>query len=580
MYTMAAIDWSAIGTFLTYQADRPLLFNSAAFFVLFLAFYSLYLLLLRRLDLRLVYTLVFSLYFYYLSSGFFFLLLLLSTLVDFCLGHFIYRATDRRSSLFFLWLSIAANLGLLGYFKYTNFLIDTANTLTGSSWDLQQIFLPVGISFFTFQTMSYSIDIYRGKLVPVTEGIRDGRSFFRSLLDFAFFVSFFPQLVAGPIVRAAEFLPQTRRRPQLSEAKMGQAFLLILGGLFKKAVISDYISVNFVDRVFESPSLYSGLENLLATYGYAIQIYCDFSGYSDMAIGLALLLGFRLPENFNKPYRAVSVQAFWRRWHISLSTWLRDYLYISLGGNRKGRFRTYVNLLITMLLGGLWHGASWVFIVWGGLHGIALALDRYLSEKAGMFSNPALRSLFLWLWVVVLGAMAVQLIDWFEPLAPGVRDHLLAGSFQVLALGAGIAAAGLLFDSLRRGKGSGEAPASRFVSAFLTFHFVCLCWIFFRSGALNNPMAPMDTTGAVLTQLLTAFDPAMLPEVVAAYRPVIGLIILGFILHFLPTRWQHALEAGFLRAPWLVKAGAVAFVAWLVIQTASSELVPFIYFQF
>ncbi len=246
-----------------------------------------------------------------------------------------------------------------------NFMASFSHNLFQTEFSVSEIILPVGISFYTFQTLSYSIDIYRGKIEPC------GR-----LLDFAFFVSFFPQLVAGPIVRAIDFLPQINKPYSLSRKGFGNAVFLIATGLVKKVVISDYISVNFVDRVFDNPEIYSGFMNLMAVYGYSIQIYCDFSGYSDMAIGLAALLGFKLPINFNNPYKSKSITEFWRRWHISLSTWLRDYLYISIGGNRKGKIRTYINLLITMLLGGLWHGAALKFIIWGGIHGLGLAFHK------------------------------------------------------------------------------------------------------------------------------------------------------------------------------------------------------------
>jgi alginate O-acetyltransferase complex protein AlgI len=578
---LQTIDWSGITDFFVYDPQRPLLFNSAGFFVLFVLFYGGYLLLLRRFNLRLVYTLAFSLYFYYLCSGFFFLLLVVSTIIDFALGHFIYRASGRRSRLFFLWLSIAANLGMLGYFKYTHFFVDTANAVTGVGWDLEHIFLPVGISFFTFQTMSYSIDIYRGHLVPLTEEIRGWGSFFSRLLDFAFFVSFFPQLVAGPIVRAAGFIPQIRRRLELSDRELGRAFLLILGGLFKKAVISDFISVNFVDRVFESPMLYSGFENLLATYGYAIQIYCDFSGYSDMAIGLALLLGFRLPENFRKPYRAESVRDFWRRWHISLSTWLRDYLYISLGGNRRGSSRTYVNLMITMVLGGLWHGASWVFILWGGLHGIALVIDRYLREQGQLFDNPAIRALFVIIWAHLMGIAVLfcgYLLGYLPPTQymPLLESNLFLGLLWVGLVFTGIAADALI----RRLGGKIRFAVSKRIAVVLIFHFVCLCWIFFRSGSLQNPVPPMQTTAQILTQTLTAFQPDLIPQVLEGYRYVALLIGVGFILHYLPNQWQAAIERRYAGLPWFAQSFSLAFIVWLVIQTSSSGVVPFIYFQF
>lgn len=234
-------------------------------------------------------------------------------------------------------LSLGVNLGLLAYFKYTNFLGGVIASLMGGEFTALDIFLPVGISFFTFQSLSYTIDVYRKDIKPLT-----------NILDYAFYVSFFPQLVAGPIVRARDFIPQIRKPLFVSQEMFGRGIFLILSGLFKKAIISDYISVNFVERIFDNPTLYSGVENLMGVYGYALQIYCDFSGYSDMAIGIALLLGFHFNLNFNSPYKSASITEFWRRWHISLSSWLRDYLYISLGGNRKGKFRQYLNLIITM----------------------------------------------------------------------------------------------------------------------------------------------------------------------------------------------------------------------------------------
>ena len=282
---------------------------------------------------------------------------------------------------------ISFNLILLGYFKYAYLFTDWINNLLGTSLEVKNLFaawsnvhsgisriiLPVGISFYTFQAISYIVDVYKQK-APVV----------RNIVEFGFYLSFFPQLVAGPIVRAAEFIPQMFRKYQLRKEEMWHAIFLISCGLIKKMVISDYISINFVDRVFDQPLLYSGFENLMAVYGYTLQIYCDFSGYTDIAIGLALLMGFRLPANFNSPYQAHNITDFWRRWHISLSSWLRDYLYIPLGGNRKGRIRTDINLMLTMLLGGLWHGSNIRFIMWGALHGAALVI-----HKLWMFYFPS-----------------------------------------------------------------------------------------------------------------------------------------------------------------------------------------------
>ncbi|MDQ1332800.1 MAG: alginate O-acetyltransferase complex protein AlgI, partial [Bacteroidota bacterium] len=239
-------------------------------------------------------------------------------------------------------------------------------------FDISTIILPVGISFFTFQSLSYTIDVYRGKLDPV-----------KNIIDFGFYVSFFPQLVAGPIVRASEFIPQLYTEFILSKREFSHALFLISKGLIKKIIISDFIANNLVDRVFDLPALYSGFENLMAVYGYGLQIYCDFSGYTDIAIGLGLVLGFRLPINFNSPYKAAGIADFWKRWHISLSRWLRDYLYISLGGNRKGTLRTGINLMLTMLIGGLWHGASLSFVIWGGLHGTGLIINKIWNSIFG-----------------------------------------------------------------------------------------------------------------------------------------------------------------------------------------------------
>lgn len=367
---------------LAYHPQEPLIFSSGLFLFLFLGFSFIYMLLQQRLNARLVFVTLFSYYFYYKSSGLYFWLLAVVTVSDFFIARGIQRLADgaaadaTRASRARRWrkalvaLSLLIDLGLLGYFKYTNFFAGMVSQLLEHNFQPWDIFLPVGISFFTFQSLSYTIDVYRGNLKPLPH-----------LLDYAFYVSFFPQLVAGPIVRAADFAPQIRRPLVITNDMFARGVYFILIGLFKKAVISDYISLNFVDRIFDNPTLYSGLENLLGVYGYALQIYCDFSGYSDMAIGIALLLGFHFPINFNAPYRSVSITDFWRRWHISLSTWIRDYIYISLGGNRKGKLRQYVNLVITMLLGGLWHGASLNFVAWGGAHGIALAAHKFFRQE-------------------------------------------------------------------------------------------------------------------------------------------------------------------------------------------------------
>ena len=359
---------------LTYDPQAPLIFSSGLFLFMFLGFSFVYMLLQRQRVLRLLFVTAFSYYFYYKSSGVYFLLLALVTVSDYFLAMGIWNYRQKHPEKLavpklLLFLSLFIDLGLLAYFKYTNFFAGMFAQMVGFNFQPWDIFLPVGISFFTFQSLSYTIDVYRGELKPLG-----------ALLDYAFFVSFFPQLVAGPIVRAKDFAPQIRHPLTVTREMFARGVFLIVVGLFKKAVISDYISLNYVDRIFDNPGLYSGVENLLGIYGYALQIYCDFSGYSDMAIGIALLLGFHFPVNFNAPYVSASITEFWRRWHISLSTWIRDYIYITFGGNRKGKARTYINLMLTMLLGGLWHGASLNFVAWGGMHGLALAAHKYFRS--------------------------------------------------------------------------------------------------------------------------------------------------------------------------------------------------------
>lgn len=404
-------DLQAFLEFWKYNPESPLVFTSKGFLILFVCFLLIYSLIRKNFGLRIIYITLFSLYFYYLSSGLYFLLLLGMSFTDYTIGYFLYGARRVHTRKLLLALSLVIDLGVLGYFKYTNFLGEIVAGLFNQPFSFKTIFLPVGISFFTFQSLSYIIDIYRRTLEPTPRWI-----------DYLFYLSFFPQLVAGPIVRARDFLPQIQRRPVVTRQMVDYGFYLIILGVVKKVFIADYIGVNFVDRVFDSPTLYSGFENLMGIYGYSLQIYCDFSGYSDIAIGIAFLLGFQFMENFRVPYKSATITEFWRRWHISLSSWLKDYLYISMGGNRKGRVRTYFNLMVTMLLGGLWHGASIRFIVWGGLHGLALCIHKWFMAS-------------------------------FKSLKP---------------------------------QGEGMPVVQRIISTFLTFHFVAFCWIIFRAGSMDT----------------------------------------------------------------------------------------------
>ncbi len=538
----------------TYDPKRPILFNTSLFLGMFLVFYPVYIFAVKvkTFHFRNLYVFLFSLFFYYKSSGAYFCLLLISGVVDYNLAKLLYQETLQAYRKFYLVLSVVLNLCFLGYFKYTNFLVGTYNDLFHGNFAFHDIILPVGISFYTFQSMSYIIDIYRKELKPTN-----------NILEYLFFVSFFPQLVAGPIVRASEFLPQIYRRIVLTREEVNTGLFLIIGGLLKKTVVSDYISINFVDRVFDAPNSYTAFENLMASYGYAIQIYCDFSGYSDMAIGIALLMGFRLSTNFRTPYKSASITEFWRRWHISLSTWLRDYLYISIGGNRNGSFAgfffpfvffgglitwgvvyfstsmvplivalaalavfilafvfssqkkktlyTNSNLMTTMLLGGLWHGPSLRFIIWGALHGMGLAVHKIWSE--------------------------------FFPISKGEKFSL--------------------WRSIRV-----------FVGIIITFHFVTFCWIFFRAATFDTAFQVISNIG----KLNLHFEEWM--AVVSGYRNVFIVMALGYVWHFLPEKFTAFRKSIFNALPVVLKALVLALAFWVVYATATSGPQPFIYFQF
>ena len=484
---------------LHYDASAPLIFNSGLFLFLFVGFSAGYVLMRRASTLRILYVILFSIYFYYKSSGIYFLLLVFVAVSDYWIAHGIAAARSKKTKRWLVALSVAVNLGMLGYFKYTNFFIDISNQLFGQGFlQFRNIFLPVGISFFVFQSMSYTIDVYRGIIRPLDRWI-----------DYMFYLSFFPQLVAGPIVRARDFIPQIRQPLRVTRRMFGLGVALIIIGLIKKAIISDYISLNFVDRIFDDPALYSGFECLMGIYGYALQIYCDFSGYSDMAIGIALLLGFRFPKNFDAPYKSATITEFWRRWHISLSSWLRDYLYISLGGNRKGRVRTYVNLLLTMLLGGLWHGAAVRFILWGALHGVALALHK--------------------MWMAV--------VPWAK----------INGKDMNIVL--------------------------RVAGIVLTFNLVCFGWLLFRAE-------DMQTVHVMLYQIFNNFNPAIIPQVVEGYKAVFALIVLGYAMHFLPEKIDIDIRNRVVNVSFWWQVALMALTIWCVMQIKSSDIQPFIYFQF
>lgn len=356
-------DHEALSRILSFDARNPLLFNTCLFLLLFCVFLLVYGAMRKWRTAKMIFVILFSLYFYYKSSAEYCFILLGTCIFDYVLGLIMGRVAPKHrvAGRWLIAVNVVVNVGMLVYFKYFNLLYETFANITNTSFDALDIILPAGISFFTFRSISYIVDIYRGELKPAA-----------NFIDYTFFLTFFPPLLAGPVVRAKDMLPQIKSNPVADRAMVGEGLFLIIAGLIKKVIIADYISGNFVDRIFENPQLYSGFENLLGTVGFTLQIYCDFSGYSDMAIGIALLLGYRFKDNFDAPFKSQNPTEFWRRWHISLSSWLRDYIYIPLGGNRKGKVRTHVNQMTTMVIGGLWHGASWMYLMWGALQGALL----------------------------------------------------------------------------------------------------------------------------------------------------------------------------------------------------------------
>lgn len=546
-------------SFLAYDPSEPLIFTKLFFWGFFAVVLAIYSVVYKHRAGRNAFLFFVSLYFYYKTSGFFFLILLFSTITDFFIGKSIYAAKTQNHKKLWVALSVFINLLVLVYFKYAHFFTESYNEMFGSKFEVynhfaywsnsyfgtdftfNKILLPVGISFFTFQTISYSVDIYRGQIKPV-----------KSLLDFGFYVSFFPQLVAGPIVRAADFIPQLYQKYNLTKYEFGMALFWILNGMIKKMVLADYIAINFVDRVFANPMSYSGFENMMALFGYSIQVYADFSGYTDIAIGVALLLGFKLPLNFNSPYKANSVGDFWRRWHISLSSWLKDYLYIPMGGNRTGSYFTYImvlvmfffvsilsktwvvptslagvlligalliqyvpsvkrridtniNLMLTMLIGGLWHGASWNFVVWGGLNGLGLLVYKGW-KKISPWKDKS---------------------KWY--------NHAW--------------------------------------SVLLTFVFITFTRTWFRSP-------DFQTATTMLYQIGNDFKMEIIPEVLIGFYKVFIVMAFGMVIHWLPSSIKGRYKDWFVQTPYFVKVLIGVTTFFFLYQVYSSDLQPFIYFDF
>lgn len=513
-----------LNQFLVYTQNAPLLFNSGIFLVLFLIFYGGYILLYKNDLLRITYVIVFSFFFYYKSSGGFVFLLGFSAAFNYLSGFLIDSFQLKRNRKLVLWISILVNVGLLFYFKYTFFFLKNWNTITSQNIQLDSIFLPIGISFFTFQAISYVVDVYK-KEIPAC----------RNITDFAFYLSFFPQLVAGPIVRAKDFLPQIRQKLEFDSVTLGWGLFWILKGLFKKAILADYLA-QYVDLIYSNEAGYTGFEHLLAMYGYTIQIYCDFSGYSDMAIGLAMLMGYELCINFDRPYLATSITEFWRRWHISLSTWLRDYIYIPLGGNRHGILRMYLALMATMLIGGFWHGADWKFVFWGGMHGIGLVLHKiYLTLILEFRKNNSEKN-------TVSEEIEIKKISFLKKTILSTSDNLL--------------------NAIKNSLGW-----------LVTFHFVAFLWVFFRAESFEKAWFSIQK---ILTA--TEFNYA-LPF--WETRPLfIVMLFVGLFLHFSSKLSYTNVGNYFATLPFWAKAVCFLIVIQIILQTQSEGVQPFIYFQF
>lgn len=605
-----------------FDPNSPLLFTHFQFWAFFAIVFALFSLLQSKTLLRNAYLFFVSLLFYYKTSGLFVGLLLLVTVSDFFIAQGIYHFRNRSLVMkrLLLCLSVIIDLGILCYFKYAYFFADVVNQLFGTSFEVtniaaewangivgsnffsvDRIILPVGISFYTFQVISYTADVYKGLVKPV-----------RNILDFGFYVSFFPQLVAGPIVKASDFIPQLYRRYSLSRMQFGIAVFWILNGLAKKIILSDYLAVNFIDRVFNNPQFFGGFENLSALFLYSLQVYADFSGYTDIAIGLSLLMGFHLPLNFNSPYKAQNAGNFWKRWHISLSRWLQTYLYIPLGGNRNISFGTYfwistitlialilsgniyvaltvlalaiaviftawrypekrkhiyanLNSMITMLLGGLWHGASMNFMIWGGLNGVGMVIFKFWRDMSLLCRAlvPTLLS---------FGLYALKVYA-FLPLW-----NLLLVFMIFIAASAWIR---YVYNII--GCKNPLTWLNRGWSILVTFTFITFTRLFFRSGSNLDPAIANETAWGIAKDMINSIGTQWnvnVLDVISAYRSVFILFVLGMIVHWLPTRFKRRYRICFAKMPLPLMAIVTVIIIFVCYQFVTAEMQPFIYFQF
>jgi len=603
----------------SFNESRPLLFTQFYFWAFFAFVMAVFSLVHNRCLLRNAFLFAVSLFFYFKTSGLFLLILVFSVVFNFFLAKHIHSADNASKKKRLLALSVIINLFVLCYFKYAYFFTDIynnlfhtniqiinhfayfTNNLTGSSFLFDKILLPVGISFFTFQVISYIIDVYRQRIEPVN-----------NILDFGFYVSFFPQLVAGPIVRANEFIPQLHQRFFLTKKQFGYALFWILNGLAKKMILSDFLATNFIDRIFANPLSYTGFENLMALFTYSLQVYADFSGYTDIAIGVAMFMGFHLPKNFNSPYKATNPGNFWKRWHISLSRWLTDYLYIPLGGNRKATFATYcvllviativillsnsilvtaivlsviillvfllifspkarnsintnINVMNTMLLGGIWHGASWNFMIWGGLNGFGVLSFKFWKKMTLVQKTMLTGILFSFF-------MAMQLI-FNLPI------------FKIGQIWTGIIFFGTFINYLYSfSKRKTVKWLKTSWSIFLTFVFITFTRLFFRSGSNLDPAKANEeawnTAQNMVARIGGKWDFSIIGTIITEYRNVFALFVLGMIIHWIPDRYKRLYRYSFAVLPVFVQLLIVVLSIFIIYQFATADLQAFIYFQF
>lgn len=602
-----------------FDPNSPLLFTQFYFWGFFAVVFAIFSLVHSKLLLRNAFLFATSLFFYYKTSGSYVCILIFCVIANFFIGKWIEKAEEKWKKKLLMIIVVIIDLLVLCYYKYSYFFLDALYDFTGIELHVYNFFaaasnalfnthslvdtiiLPVGISFFTFQAMSYCIDIYRGKIKAVD-----------NILNFGFYLSFFPQLVAGPIVRADKFVPQLYKPFFLPRRAFGMAVFWILNGLAKKIILSDYLATNFVDRVFDTPLLFTGLENLIALFAYSLQVYADFSGYTDIAIGVALLMGFRLPQNFNSPYKAKSPTEFWRRWHISLSSWWRDYLYIPLGGNRNatvgtffwmgflslvaillsgsmwvgialGVFFVYIaifayfkpesrktittnmNAMATQIVGGWWHGASWNFIIWGGLNGFGQVFNK--------------------LWVKRSATVRASIALGFFALSAILYKHYTIPICAITAVWFGVLFVGIYSTIIYHLFCKKELPwLTTAWNVTLTFVFITFTRLFFRAGSNLDPAeaneVAWNTAKNMVHQMGTAWRWDTILPIAWEHINIILVFIAGMLIHWIPKKFKSRYRITFASLPIPAMIAVTAFIIFVIYQFMSADSCPFIYFQF